>query len=254
MGNQTKGDTLSGVERSFRIVDYLKEAGTTTVTEIASKMDLPKSTAYLHLKTLNETGYVYKNDHKYQLSLRFLENGATLQRQFDVYEVAEPEINDLAQETGEVANLGVEEDGQRVLLYINEGGDAIYDNALTGEFTNMHWTSLGKAMLASFPRERVAEIIDKWELPRATKHTITDLESLFDELDKIRDRGYAIEDEEHWENICAVAVPILQDERATAAISVSGPKTRFSDERIKSEILELLRNKANIIELKLKHY
>ena len=254
MGNQTKGSTLSGVERSFKIVKYLKETGSTTVTELASVMDFPKSTAYIHLKTLYEAGYVHKENHQYRLSLRFLEHGAAVQRQFAVYEVSEPEINDLARKTSEVANLGVKEDDQRVLLYINEGGDAIYDNALTGEFTNMHWTSLGKAMLAYISRDQVSEIIDERGLPAATEYTITKREEFYDELDKIYNRGYAVEDEEHRENIRAVAVPILQDGQALAAISVSGPKTRFSDERIESELLELLRDKANIIELKLEHY
>lgn len=254
MGNQTKGDTLSGVERSFKIVNHLKETGGTTVTELASELSLPKSTAYIHLKTLYEAGYAQKEDSQYRLSLQFLEHGAAVRQQFDIYGAAELEINDLAQETGEVATLGIEEDGQRVLLYLNKGGDAVYDNALTGEFTNMHWTSLGKAMLAYFSRDRVNEIIDMHGLPKATRHTITNRTKLFDELNKIREQGYALEDEEHRESIRAVAVPILQDERAIAAISVSGPKARFSDERIESELLPVLYDKANIIELKIKHY
>lgn len=254
MGNQTKGNTLSGVEQSFKIVEYLKESGGTTVTELAKELDLPKSTAFIHLKTLYESGYARKEDGQYRLSLRFLEHGAAVRQQLGIYEVAELEINSLAQETGEVATLGIEEDGQRVLLYLNKGGDAVYDNALTGEFTNMHWTSLGKAMLAHFPKERVDEIIDTHGLPRATKHTITSRTELFNELDKVREQGFALEDEEHRESIRAVAVPIIQDEEALAAISVSGPKARFSDERIESKLLEVLYDKANIIELKLKHY
>ena len=254
MTKQSSGNTLQGVERAFKIVNYLKENGPTTVSELKSAMDLPKSTAYIHLKTLHKTGYVYKEDHTYRLSLRFLEHGAAVRSQFDVYDVAKSEVNELAHETGEVANLGVEEDGRRVLFYNNEGGNAIYDNALTGEFTNMHWTSLGKAILAYSSREHVDEVIEEHGLLTATKHTITNRADLYEELDAIRDRGYAIEDEEHRANIRAVAVPILQDERAIAAISVSGPKTRFSDERIETELLESLRDKANVIELKLEHY
>lgn len=254
MAKQHAGDTLQGVERAFKIVNYLKENGPTTVSELKTAMDLPKSTAYIHLKTLYETGYVYKEDHNYRLSLHFLEHGAAVRQQFDVYDIAKPEINELAKETGEVANLGVEEDGQRVLVYINEGGNAIYDNAQTGEFTNMHWTSLGKAILAYSPRKQIDKVIDNHGLPAATKHTIEDRSDLYQELNTIRDRGYALEDEEHRANIRAVAVPILQDEHAIAAVSVSGPKTRFSDERIETELLESLRDKANIIELRLEHY
>ncbi|WP_336338761.1 IclR family transcriptional regulator domain-containing protein [Haloarcula brevis] len=63
------------------------------------------------------------------------------------YPTAKLEIQNLAETTGEVANLGAEEDGQRVIVYQSEGSEAVYDNALIGEFTNMHWTALGKAIL-----------------------------------------------------------------------------------------------------------
>ena len=254
MSEEAKGQTLQGVETAFKIVRHLRETGPTTVTELASSLDLPKSTAHIHLKTMYEVGYLYKENGKYKLSLQFLDHGAAVRYDFDIYHVAESEIDGLAEETGEVANLGVEESGQRVLLYIAEGGNAIYDNAQTGEFTNMHWTSLGKMLLAHQPEERIHEIIDTHGLPKSTPHTLTDSEALFNELAEIRDQGYALEDEEHWRSIRAVAVPILFENDIVGAISVSGPKTRFSDDRIQDELLNALRNRANIIQLKLKHY
>lgn len=254
MSEDSEGQTLQGVHRAFKIVRHLRESGPTTVTGLADAFDLPKSTAHIHLKTMNEAGYLYKEDGEYRLSLHFLDHGAAVRREFDLYDVAKQEIKNLAAETGEVANIGVEEGGKRVLLYKAEGGDAIYDNAHTGEYTNMHWTSLGKALLANLPRDRAAEIVDQHGLPPATEHTFTEREALYEELDRIRQQGYAIEDEEHWENIRAVAVPVLKDDALVGAISVSGPKTRFSYERIEDELLKALRDKDNIIELKLKHY
>lgn len=141
-----------------------------------------------------------------------------------------------------------------MLLYKTEGRDAIYDNANTGEFTNMHWTSLGKALLAHQSEDRIEEIIDRYGLPQATEKTLTTPEALHAELQEIREQGYAIEDEEHWENIRAIAVPTFQDNEIAGAISVSGPKTRFSDDRLQEELLDCLQNKANVIELKLEHY
>ncbi|WP_224337798.1 IclR family transcriptional regulator [Haloprofundus halobius] len=254
MPEETKGQTLQGVETAFMIVRHLRDRGPKTVTELASSLDLPKSTAYIHLKTMYEAGYLYKEDNEYRLSLQFLDHGVAVRQNFDIFHVAESEIDALAEETGEVANLGVEENGKRVLLYISEGRDAIYDNAQIGEFTNMHWTSLGKALLAHQPEERIQEIIDTYSLPESTAQTITEPDVLFEDLAKIRDQGYAIEDEEHWESIRAVAVPILNEKAVVGAISVSGPKTRFSDERIENELLDTLRNHANVIELKLTHY
>lgn len=254
MANETKGQTLKGVETAFRIVRHLRESGPVTVTGLSADLGLPKSTAHIYLKTMYEAGYLYKEDGEYRLSLHFLDHGAAVRDEFNVYGVANSEIDALAEETGEVANLGVEESGQRVLLYKTEGNDALYDNATTGEFTNMHWTSLGKALLAHQPEERIRKIIDEHGLPRSTQYTLTESQALLDELARIREQGYALEDEEHWDSIRAVAVPILHEDNVLGAISVSGPKARFPDERIQDELLDALQKTANVIELKLKHY
>jgi len=254
MGSDNTGQTLSGVERAFKIVRQLKKHGPMTVTDLATALDLPKSTAHIYLKTMKESGYLYQDGDTYHLSLHFLEHGATVRREFDIYDVAKEEVDELAEQTGEVANIGVEEAGQRVLLYKMEGGDALYDNAHTGEFIMMHWTSLGKALLAHLPPERIDEIVDGHSLPAATEHTITDRDILHDELDRIRKQGYAIEDEEHHDHIRAVAVPILVDGTLHAALSISGPKSRFSDDRIDEVLLEALQDKVNVIQLRLEHY
>lgn len=254
MPSETGGQTLGGVKTAFNIVAHLHEVGPTTVTELASELDMPKSTAHIHLKTMADAGYLAREQGKYKLSLHFLEHGISTRRRFDIYDVAAPEIEELAEETQEVASLGVEERGKRVLLYKHEATDAVYDNAQTGEFTNMHWVSLGKAMLAHLPQERVDEIIDTHGLPKATPQTITDREALQEELEQVREQGYALEDEERRANIRAVSVPILYDGHPAGSIAVSGPKTRLSYDRIEDELLEAIRGKADVIELKLKHY
>ncbi|WP_276254996.1 IclR family transcriptional regulator [Halomontanus rarus] len=246
--------SLKSVSKAFKIVGYVEEVGSVTPTRLASDFDLPTSTAHIYLKTMEEAGYLTKSAGRYRLSLRFLSHGVNTRRQFDVYEVAVSEIDLLAETTGEVANLGVEEDGKRVLLYKREGEEGIYDKAPTGEFTHMHWTSLGKAILAHLPTDRVDEIVDRHGLPNATDRTITDREALAAELESIRANGYALEDEERRANIRAVAVPVFANESVVGSISLSGPTSRFTDARIESELVEELQDKANVIELQLRHY
>jgi DNA-binding IclR family transcriptional regulator len=170
------------------------------------------------------------------------------------YHAARPEIPKLAAETDEVANLGVEENGLRVLVDKSEPPEGIYDNPPIGQFTNMHWTSLGKAILSTRSPGRVAEIVDAHGLPRATDRTITDLESLRAELSETRDRGYSIEDEERREGIRAVGMPIRggSDDRTIGAISVSGPRRRIIDKQ--SEIVDALEHTATVIKLRHEHY
>jgi DNA-binding IclR family transcriptional regulator len=245
------GDNVIGsVERAFAVVGVMRERGTVRIDDVATALDIPTSTAHSHLKTLESIGYVVQGSEGYRLSCRFLRDGVTVRGRRNVYRATRSEIDALAESTGEVANLGVEENGQRVLLYQDEGTEAVYDNAPIGEHTEMHWTALGKAILAHLPAGYVGEIVDTYGLPRATRHTITDRDRLDRELARIRDRGYAIEDEERREGIRSLASPVVVDGTVVGSVSVSGPKERLDDERIESELLPELRNTVNVVEVK----
>lgn len=245
---------INAVENVFDIIEHVQELGGCGVVELATEMDIPKSTAHVYLKTLEDEGYVTKRDDTYRLSLRFLEVGGEVRHQSKLYQVGRSVVDDLAEETGEVGTLGTEENGYRVMLYRTQPSGAVFNNAPTGEYTNMHWTSVGKALLSLKTDERIRSIVDRHGLPRATDHTITDVESLLDTVDAIRSRGYAIEDEERVAGVKAVAVPIETVDSPDTAVSLSGPKHEFDAEQIENELLPPLRNSANVIELTAKHY
>lgn len=244
------GKRVRAVQRAFEVVEVLRGSGSMQIADVADALDLPTSTAHVHLKTLESAGYVVKGDDGYSLGLRFLRNGVSVRDSWRVYRVCRAEIDQLADTTGEVANLGVEEDGLRVILYQSEGSDAVYDNAPIGEYTTMHCTALGKAMLAERPPEYVERVVDAYGLPEKTAETISDRESLRAELEQIREQGYSVEDEERRTGIRSVAVPLIVEGTLVGAISVSGPKERLNDRRIREEILPEVRNTKNVIEVK----
>lgn len=244
------GKRVDSVRRSFRVIEALRGAGTVRIDDVAEALDIPSSTAHVHLKTLESAGYVVMDSDGYRLGLRFLRNGCESRQQDPIYSVAKSEVDELAEETGEVANLGVEENGQRVILYQSEGSEAVYDNAPIGEYTNMHWTALGKAMLAELPPEYVDEILDRYGVPSQTENTVDDREQLHEVLESIRDRGVALEDEERREGIRSIAVPTVVDGSVVGAISLSGPKERFDDGRIDDVLLPELRDRNNVVEVK----
>ncbi|WP_290810943.1 IclR family transcriptional regulator [Halovivax sp.] len=249
--------TIGAVETVFEVVDALETAETVGVSEVADHLDIPKSTAHIYLKSLEGAGYAINEGGRYRLSLRFLKHGGRARNRLNLYRAAKTHVDKLASETGEVGNLGVEERGQRVLVYKSEVPDAIYDNTPTGEHTNLHWTALGKAMLAHLPEERVDEIVDRHGLPRQTPNTITDRSSLAEELERIRERGYSVEDEERREGVVAIAVPIRNkaDPGTVHAVSISGPKSRIKrDDELRSDLVEAVRRSANVIELQYNHY
>ncbi|WP_144926350.1 IclR family transcriptional regulator [Halorubrum salsamenti] len=250
------GRQIDSVENAFNIIESIQELERCGVTELADHLDIPKSTAHIHLQTLRNLGYVVKEGEKYQLGLRFLELGGEVRHNRSIFQVARSEVDDLAGSTGEVGTIGYEENGQRVLVYRTEPFEGVSDNAPTGEFTEMHWTAVGKALLSQRTDDEVRDIIERFGLPRATENTITDVDELLTEVDEIRSRGYSVEDEERVKGVKSIAVPISDDANraGNSAISITGPKHRFDEERIESELLPALRNAANVIELQYKHY
>lgn len=255
--DQSTGDNrISSVDNVFNIIETIKELGQCGVSELAEHIDVPKSTAHAYLKTLEDLGYVINEDGQYQLGLRFLQLGGVVRHNRTGYQTARSEIETVSQETGEVGTIGYEEDGLRVLVYRSEPVEGVSDNAPTGEFTKMHWTALGKALLAQHTDDEIRDIVERHGLPEATENTITDLDTLFEETNEIRERGYSIEDEERVNGIKSVAVPITSENSNSKniAISMAGPKHRFNTERIEDELLPKLQNAANVIELQSRHY
>lgn len=245
---------INAVENAFRIVESLEREDGATVTTIAAESGLARSTVYVYLNTLMSEGHVEKRGDRYHLGTRFLKYGCFARKQKDVYQASKKEIEKLAYRTGELVSLGIEDGGQRAVLYRAEGENAVYDKSPTGEYTYMHWSSLGKALLAALSDERVEEIIDEHGLPRATENTITDREELLAELDRASNRGYAVEDEEREPGIRSIGRPIVCDSEVKGAIAVAGPKHRFTAEYIEEILHKHLKDTTNVVELKYKHY
>ncbi len=245
---------LSSVQRAFNILEIIDEYDGIEVSELAAKEDMPRSTAHIYLKSLSETGFVINDNGVYRLGFRFLEFGGRIRRKQKLYQIAKGEIKNLSERTGEVASLGIEEEGKRVLLDKSEGKNATYDKVPLGERTNLHWTALGKAILAFLPPERVDNIVEQHGLPAETERTITTKEELENELKTIRELGYALEDEDRKSGVRSIAIPIRSDNGSIlGAVSLTGPKSRFTDSVIGNELVDDIQSAVNIIEIKYSH-
>ena len=238
---------------SFDLLEAIHDRGEATLPESVGECDVPKSTVHDHLATLTRMGYLVNEDGSYRLSLRFLNFGGGVRSRFRFFQVAESKVRELANETGEHANLMVEENGKGVFLYKVKGSDSVNLDTYEGMEVYLHTTAMGKAILAELPAEKRAAIIDRHGLPAATENTITDRDELADEIDRIRERGYAIDNEERIQGIRCVAAAISTDDRVVGGLSISAPRRRMSDERFEETIpVEVLRT-ANIIEVNLQH-
>lgn len=249
---QNERSPIKSANTTFEIIETLVQMDGAGVSELANQLDKPKSTVHDHLRTLLERQYVIKTDDTYHVGTRFLEIGEFARDRMKIYKIAKPEVQNLASKTNEHSNLMVEEQGLGVFLYKDEGADAVELDTHSGMRVPLQTTAMGKAIMAHLPEERVHEILDRHGMPRITEKTITDRDELFEELETIRERNYALDREERVEGMRCVAAPIKVDD-VLSAISVSGPTHRLNNERFEETIPNMVLRAANVIEVNLKY-
>jgi DNA-binding IclR family transcriptional regulator len=243
-------NTVRATEKAAHVIDGLRELDGAGVTELADHLGYNKSTVHHHLTTLEDQKLLVKDEGQYRLSLRFFELGEYVRRQNDIYKVAKEEIDTLAEETGELANLMLEEHGRGTYVHIAAGENSVNLDTTIGTKQYLHTCALGKAMLAEMSVERVNEIIDRHGLPAETPNTVTDRATLEAELEEIRERGVAFDGEERAKAIRCVATSINDTSgELLGAVSVSGPSSRMRGARFEEEIPALLRNTAEIVSI-----
>jgi len=241
---------LGSVEKTIKILDALRDLNSAGVTEIAEYLNLPKTTIHPYLLTLEHNEFIVKKDDQYHLSLKFISYGEYIKRQDELFDIIPEEIDRLSEETNELANYLVEEHGRGVYLYQSRSNRGVQTRADIGFRRPLHCTGVGKAILAYLPEKRVDDIIDKHGLTKMTENTITDRDELMSELEEIRKRGYAIDDEEIQRGLRCVAAPILNDRKEVlGGISVASPTGRLKGDRFEEELPEKVMNTANVIEV-----
>lgn len=245
---------VQSVEKAVAVIELLKELKSAHLHEIAEELDMYKSTVHNHLSTLREQEYVVKEGDEYRLGLQFLHIGGVLRNEIELYGVAKPHIDALAEETAELATVATHERGIATVLYRAKGEEAVDIDTYVGGQLSLHNSALGKAILAHLPRERIERIIEDRGLPRTTPNTITDEGALWQECEWIRAEGYALDDEENWRGLRCVAAPILTEDGAVkGSISLSAPKNRMTTEADRADYVTEVKNAANLIELSISY-
>jgi IclR family acetate operon transcriptional repressor len=224
-------DSVQSLERAFDLLEALA-AGELRVTELASRTGLVPSTAHRLLATMTLRGYVAQSAEsgRYMLGYKVVElAGGLEERLARLRAVARPHMETIQRATGESVNLVVL-DGDRV-IYIDqvEGSRTVRMFTKRGTSALAHTTGAGKAMMA-FARDDLAASLyaDREPLERLTPQTLVTVDALREDFERIRRRGYAIDNEEHEEGVGCVAAPVIDPAgRPTGALSVSGPAARI---------------------------
>lgn len=236
------------VERALAILEAVagRDVGMTN-SELSRRLAIPKSTASYILRTLERSGYLRREPttSKYQLGLKVLSLGRGVAVGSDLRQIALPIMNDLVNRTSLTAHLAVVDHGEAVYIAKVESPGFLKTDTWVGGRMPIHTTSVGKAIASHLPPAELELIIKERGLKRRTPKSIATHAELLRDLEKVRARGYALDDEENNLGARCIGAPIVDGfGRILGAIGVSGSTgqiDRLSLKRVADQVMESAR-------------
>ncbi|WP_207538770.1 IclR family transcriptional regulator [Sabulicella rubraurantiaca] len=226
---------LASLHRGLEVIDCFARRQSWSLAELSSALGQNKATVFRVLHTLEQFGYLTKDPATghYSLGLRFHALGAAAVRHEQLRWQALPPLQDLAEATGETVHVGILHDGVAVTVQIVEGTHAVRMHSVVGKRSPAHASALGKVLLAFLPDAEVEAAIAAHGLKRFTAATLTTPGALREALHRIRQDGFAQDEEEQEVGLRCIAVPITDHTgRPTAALAISAPASRMDGARV----------------------
>jgi DNA-binding IclR family transcriptional regulator len=237
------------VERAFMILEFLNSSSRGwNISELSRKLKIPKSTTHVLVSTLDRLGYI-KLSHpsrRFQLSSKMFGLGRKALQATPLPEAALPHLRHLVQETQLTAHVGILEKNQVVFVQKADGPGFIKFDTYIGKCSELHCTALGKALVAFQPEEVVQSLISTCTLGRFTKKTIATKSAFLAELARVRQRGYAMDDEEEELGVRCIAAPIFHGSTILAAVSVTGTTLQIQTDNLDKAIAAIQRAATRI--------
>ncbi|MGF0096307.1 IclR family transcriptional regulator [Peptoniphilus sp. AGMB00490] len=210
--------------------------------EISTKLKIPKSTLSPILKTLEMTNFIEKNDKGcYMASFKLFQLGLSYSGRLDSLSMIKKQMEIVVDKIGEIVQFGVLVDNMVLYLEKVNSPDNIEIVSSVGKKIPAIYTALGKALLSGFSDAEIIEKFKDYEFVKYTENSITNIDRLLDEIHKVRERGYAVENQEFTHNTSCVAVPIREDGIIKGAMSATYPifrKTEDTEDFISKVLLE----------------
>ncbi len=229
---QAEKSSIQVIERMMSLLDVLADIQEPVSLKIlAQNSGLHPSTAHRILAAMTGAAIVERNDAgAYTLGIRLLELGNIVKSRINIRQVALPYMQQLHEAVGEAVNLGIRHDDE--IIYVertSSGRSLIRVVYLVGGRAPLHLTSVGKLFLAADSAADVRAYAKRTGLPGKTPHSLTRLDALEKELDKIRRHEFAYDNEEAEIGLRCVAAPVRNDEgQVVAGLSVSAPSDRHN--------------------------
>ncbi len=236
------------VEGTFCILEELANSGALSLNEVTQRTGMAKSTVFRILTTLNQLGYIVRDgDRTYYLSHAI---GKLISKEAytdALRRTAMPHMLELRDVYGETVNLGELEYDKVTYVEVVPSEYALRLHERPGATVSIHASALGKAILAFSDEASAAGMLQSRVLPALTPNTITAPDQLIGELKRVRDRGYALDKGETSLLATCIAAPILNaQQHAIAAVSISGPSSRFNPRKDSPVVESLLKAASEI--------
>jgi len=225
--------TMRSLQVALKVLEYIGQLQPIGVSELARRLDLPKSTVQRSLKSLAEAGWIeVLNSSKSEWSLTLKAGLAVGRADYSVRPLrlaAVPVMEDLRQRTNESVYLAVRLKFKIALVERLDGINPVVHAWSIWQGGPMHPTSLGKAVLANMRDDEIETYLAR-PLVSVTDHTETDPDKLREELKLTRERGYSTAFRTNWPNENGVGA-VIRDRRGepTASIAISAPAERVSE-------------------------
>ncbi|MFP5230866.1 MAG: IclR family transcriptional regulator [Acidobacteriota bacterium] len=247
---------LQCLDRALAVLEYIGESDVPlSLADICRSMNLHKSTAHRALMVL-ERGMLLERtpDDRFRLGLKLYTLGNRAVEQMDLRAQIQPSLRALSRRLGETVHLGVLQ--RTSVVYLDKAGPAtrVCKGSKTGSSNPVYCTAMGKAMLAWLPQSEVRDLIDQITFERLTPKTIGSREELMQALERVRRRGYSIDDEEAELGARCIGAPIFdQDHNPVAALSVSCASSRIQPHQVPA-LAEHLRRTCSEISASLRFH
>ncbi len=227
---------VQAVDRALAILEALADSDRPVgLVELSARVKLHASTVHRLLASLARRGFAAQDPEtgRYRLGMRAFQVGSAALQQVELRDVARPHLRWLMEETQETANLAVLLDGEVVYIDQVESRNLVRMFTRVGRRVPAHCTGVGKILLAGLGDREVLSLLAATGLPRFTPHTIVDLHRLLRVLREVRATGVALDNEEREVGVRCVAAPVRDHEgKVAAAVSISGPSSRITDDRL----------------------
>lgn len=236
---------VQSIERAFVILEALSETPEgMQITRLSEKVGLTKSTVHRLLTTLLNMNYVQKDidSDRYKLGYRLIYLSRNIINNIDIISIAKPHLEELARDVNETIHLCIEDKGE--VLYVDkiESRQTIRMISKVGNRAPMYCTGVGKMLLSGMDKEQFERVCSKTNFIVHTPNTIADKNMLYQEIEKIRQQGYALDNIEHEDGIRCIAAPIFDSEgKVVASFSISGPSNRITMQLIEEQLIEKTR-------------